>query len=472
MAAAKTVIQSANPAEFLMSAPENQSAVLEPAPVEPSLPPQTASNRPWRPGYLLALSFLGVGIAVGRFFPEPQASSTVAATITQPPPPRPVETIALTRGRGVQRANLLGQVEPRSSTTIRPRTEGAIQQIFVQPGDRVRAGTILAVLDDADQQLAFSQARARLAEAESELARMEAGTRQEVIAQRQAALKSSRARELEALDNLERTRTLVAEGALSRRLLIEAQTQADAARGARLEAEATLAEATAGPRPEEIAAQRAIVAANRAAVEQAQLVLERTQIRSATAGIVQSRIASNGDYLEAGDPILSIVSGNTLDIFLEVSEELSTQVETGMPVALSSRALPDWQLQAPIAAIIPTADSTSRRQQVRIQLDNPPADLVPGMAIQGEIALTVQTDGFVVPRDALTRRGNRWFVFTVNDETARELEIEVIADMGRQVAIAHPELQSNQPLVVRGGDGLRNGAPVKTVAQTDAVSMQ
>lgn len=472
MAAAKTVIQSANPAEFLMSAPENQSAVLEPAPVEPSLPPQTASNRPWRPGYLLALSFLGVGIAVGRFFPEPQASSTVAATITQPPPPRPVETIALTRGRGVQRVNLIGQVEPRSSTVIRPRTEGAIEQIFVQPGDTVQPGTVVAVLDNMDQQLVLSQTRARLAEAASELARLEAGTRKEVIAQRQAALKSARARELEALDNLERTRTLVAEGALSRRLLIEAEAEANTARGDLLEAEATLAEATAGPRREDIAAQRAIVAANQAAVEQAQLMLERTEIRATTAGIVQSRLASNGDYLSAGDPIATVVSSNTLDIFLEVPEELSSQVEPGMLVTLSSRALSDWQLQAPISAIIPMANSTSRRQQVRLQLDNPPADLIPGMAIQGEIALTAQTDGFVVPRDALTRRGNRWLVFTVNEEIARELEVELVADMGQQVAIAHPELQSNQPLVVRGGDGLRNGAPVNIVSQADAVSTQ
>lgn len=455
-----------------MSASENQSALLEPAPVEPSLPPQIASERPRWLGYFLALSFLGVGILVGRFFPAPQASSTVAATVNRTPPPRPVETIPLTLGRGVQQVNLIGQVEPRSSTVIRPRTDGAIEQIFVQPGDTVQEGTLVAVLDNMDQQLVLSQARARLAEAASELARLEAGTRQEVIAQRQAALKSARATELEARDNLERTRTLVAEGALSRRLLIEAEARANTARGARLEAEATLAEATAGPRAEDIAAQRAIVAANQAAVEQAQLMLGRTQIRATTAGFVQSRLASNGDYLTAGDSIVTVVSSNTLDIFLEIPEELSSRVEPGMLVTLSSRALSDWQLQAPISAIIPMADSASRRQQIRIQLDNPPADLIPGMAIQGEITLTVQTDGFVVPRDALTRRGNRWLVFTVNEDTARELEVELVADMGQQVAIAHPELQSNQPLVVRGGDGLRNGAPVKIVPQADALSTQ
>ncbi|WP_026100678.1 efflux RND transporter periplasmic adaptor subunit [Synechococcus sp. PCC 7336] len=456
-----------------MSARENQPALLDRASVDPSSLPQMVSGRPRWTGYLLAVILLGGGILVGRSLPVSQNQSSLAAATEQGPPARAVETIALTRGNGVRQVRLIGQVEPRSSAVIRPRTEGTVQEILVQPGDRVQAGTLLAVLDNLDQQLALSQARARLAEAESELARLEAGTRQETIAQRQAALQSARARELEALDNYARTQALVAEGALSRRLLIETQTQADAAMGARLEAEAALAEATAGPRLEEIAAQRAIVAANQIAVEQAQLVLERTEIRAATAGVVQSRSASNGDYLEAGDPILTIVDSNTLDIFLEVSEELSHQVEVGMQVSLSSRALPNWQLQVPIDAIIPTADSTSRRQEVRIQLDTPSADLVPGMAVRGEIALPVQTEGFVVPRDALTRQGTRWVVFTVNDDgTARELEVSPLADMGEQMAIAHPELQTGQTLVVQGGDGLQNGAPVKVIPrQVDAVSL-
>lgn len=454
-----------------MSAPENQSmdfeqapVELEHVPVEPTSSSQLTLRRPRWPGYLFALCLLGGGILVGRFLPEPQAQSTIAATANQGPPPRPVETIALTPGNGVQQVSLIGQVEPRSSAVIRPRTDGVIQEIFVQPGDAVQVDTLLAILDDIDQRLALSEARARLAEAESALARMEAGTRQEVIAQHQAAVKSAEARELEALDNLERTRALVDEGALSRRLLVEAQFNADDARGDRLEAAAALAEATAGPRPEDIAAQRAVVAADKAAVEQAEVVLERTQIRSSMAGVVESRVASNGDYLEAADPILTIVSSNTLDVFLEVPEDLSAQVDVGMMVSLTSRALPNWQLQAPVTAIIPTADSASRRQLVRIQLDDPPADLVPGMAILGGVAFPVETDGFIVPRDALTRRGSRWLVFTVEDNLAQELEVELTADMGEQVAITHPELDPGQALVVQGGDGLKDGAPVKVIS--------
>ncbi len=447
-----------------MSTSNPQPGLVETQPSQQQDPSSPPSGKPQWVGILFAVCLLGCGIVIGRSFPSlPDPATTVAASPEQGPPPRPVETDIISSGNGVQTVDLSGQVEPRSSTVIRPRTEGVVQRILVQPGDQVEVGTAIAILDDTDQRLALSQAQARLAEAESELARLEAGTRQEVIAQRQATLESAQARELAALDDLERTQELVESGALSQRSLIEVQAQVDAARGSRLEAEAALAEATAGPRAEDIAAQQAIVSANRVAVEQAQVVLERTRIQSATSGTVQSRLASDGDYLEAGDPILTIVSSNTLDIFLEVPEELSHQVEVGMATTLTSRAVPNWQLEAPITAIIPIADSTSRRQQVRIQLDNPPPDLVAGMSVQGELALPIQTTGFMISRDALTRRGSRWLVFAVDNDRAQELEVDLVADMGDQVMIAHPLLESGQTLVVQGGDGLSHDAPVKVI---------
>lgn len=450
-----------------MTAPQHERPALLTQDPAPSPKPPAAPERPHWLGYLAALCLVGGGIAIGRFLPRTNAPTPVAAS-RQNLPPRAVETVPLTQGDGTQAVRLLGQVAARSSTVVRPRTDGTVRDIFVQSGDRVRAGMLLARLDDADQQLALSQARARLAEAESELTRLEAGTRQEIVAQRRAALAAAKARESEARDNLDRTRNLTTAGALSRRTLIEVESQVDAARGSRLEAEAALAEAVAGPRAEDIATQRAIVAANRTTVEQAQLALQRTEIRAATDGTVGERIASSGDYLEVGDPVLTLVGGNTLDIFLEVPEALGSAVAVGMPVTLASRALPGWQLQAPITAIVPTADATSRQQRVRVQLDNPPEDLVPGMAVRGETTLPIRSDGFVVPRDALTARGSRRLVYVADagDDTVRELEIEVLADMGAQVAIAHPQLQSGQRIVVQGGDGLRDGASINAIPVT------
>lgn len=419
-------------------------------------PPSPRFRKRW---LLLLILLIGVG-GVGWRVLAP-ASQATAPTAAKPQPPRPVETIILTPGTATRSSRILGQVEASESATVRTRTSGVVQQILVQPGDRVNPGTVIAILDDADQRLAVAEARARLAQARSELARLEVGTRQEIIAQRQAEVQAAQAREQENQDNSERTRSLVDTGALSRRALVEAESRTDAARGERMQAQAELAEATAGPTREEIDAQRANVAAAQSTLNQAQLAWQRTRIKALASGVVQTRRVSSGDLVESGDEIATKVNGNQLDVFLEVPESLSGSVRAGMPVTLAARALPNWHGRATLTGIVPSADAASRQQRVRVRLSNPPANLLPGMAVQAELQLPSDTPSFVVPRDALTRREDRWLVFAVADGRARQLEVELVADMGEKMAIANPQLRPGQAIVVRGGDGLRDQAAVK-----------
>ncbi|MGF1486831.1 MAG: efflux RND transporter periplasmic adaptor subunit [Prochloraceae cyanobacterium] len=218
----------------------------------------------------------------------------------------------------------------------------------------------------------------------------------------------------------------------------------------------------AGPLPEEIAAQRAIVAAARAELDRAQLELDRTRVKARNAGVVQTREISAGDYLETADPVITVVDNRELEVFLELPEQLSGQVRAGKPVILTSRNLPEWKKEATITSVIPSAEAGSRRQLVRVSLDNPPEGLISGMAVRGELELNIDPNSIIVSRDALVRRGSRWLLFAVNeDNTAREVEVEIVADMGEKVAISSTELENGQQIVLRGGDGLRNGAPVR-----------
>jgi len=409
---------------------------------------------------LLLVLLIGAG-GLGLWRVLAPASQATAPKAARPQPPRPVEAIALTSGTATQSIRMLGQVEASESATVRTRTSGVVQQVLVQPGDRITPGTVVAILDDADQRLAVAEARARLAQARSKLARLEVGTRQEIIAQRQAEVQAAQAREQEAQDNLERTRSLVETGALSRRALVEAESRTDATGGERMQAQAELAEATAGPTREEIDAQRANLAAAQSALNQAQLALQRTRIRAVSSGVVQTRRVSSGDLVESGDEIATKVNGTQLDVFLEVPESLSGSVRAGMPVELTARALPNWHDRATLTGIVPSANAASRRQQVRVRLSNPPTNLLPGMAVQAQLQIPSDTPSFVVPRDALTRREDRWLVFTIAEGRARQLEVELVADMGEKMAITNPQLRQGQAIVVRGGDGLRDGAAVK-----------
>jgi len=432
---------------------------------DPAAATESPSPTPKRWLWLVMIGVLTVGgVATWRSLTATQPSQPAVAQ--QGPPPRAVETIALQSGTAARQVQLLGQVEAAERATVRAQTNGVIQELLVEPGDRVEPGMTIAVLDDADQQLALSQAEARLAQQRSNLARLTVGTRPEIIAQRQAALGAATAREQEAIDNLQRTTTLVQEGALSQRLLVEARSAVDAARGGRLAAQAELAEAQAGPIREEIAAQQANVTAAQAEVNQAKLSQFRTQVKATSTGVVERRIVSRGDYVQNNGEIVSLIAGDQLDIFLELPEELTGRVTAGMPIQLTSRALPQWNQRTTITAVVPAADSASRRQRVRVRLENSGQRLLPGMAISGTLNLPSNRTSFVVSRDALTQRQNQWFVFAIADGKAQEIPVEMVTDLGKTVAIYSRELSRGQQLVLRGGDMLRDGVPVKVVQNT------
>ena len=445
--------------------PAEQSLELKPKSQgqQPEIPQSTKQKQSQLPGWLLAILLLGGGSVAWWQTLTPSTTPTAQTTI-QTPPPKAVETIALIPGTADRQVRLLGQVEAGERATLSPQIDGTVQQVLVREGDRVTPGMTVAILDDADSRLALAEAQARLAQSRGNLARLQVGTRPEIIAQRQAELNTAIARESEAQDNLERVSSLTEEGALSRRALVEARTEAEAATSEKYRVQALLAEAQAGPTREEIEAQQGLVAAAQAAVEQAELGMQRTEIKAAFSGIVQSRDVDPGDYVEVSDPVLTLVSDRSLDIFLEVPESLSGQVAPGMQVNLNARALPNWQQETEITAVVPTANTTSRRQLVRVSLDNPPQELLPGMAIQANLALPVEnTDTFIVPRDALTRRGNEWLLFAVNDNQAQQIAVEMVADLGEEVIVANAELEEGQNIVVTGGDGLTDSAAVQVV---------
>nr|WP_235006758.1 efflux RND transporter periplasmic adaptor subunit [Calothrix rhizosoleniae] len=434
----------------------NETDVIENTP-EPERPPKSWL---WT---LLIISVAINGVTLWQMFSSTLQTSEPVAVAAKAPPPKAVKVTNLNSGNTRQKIQLLGQVESPQQATIRSQTEGVIKQVLMQAGDQVSPGKLIAVIDDTDQKLALTQAQAQLAQQRNQLARLEVGTRPEIIAQRQATVSSAQAREREAIDNLERRTELVKQGAIAERLLVEARTAVDDARGARLAAEAELAEAKAGPTREEIAAQQANVAAAIASVNQAKLALDRTRIRAVSGGVVSQRKVSPGDYVESNSEIVNLIAGDRLDIFLELPEKISGQVTPGMRVELIARALPQWRENATISGVVPSADTASRRQRVRIRLDTPPSGLLPGMAVTGNLELGNQNQGLVVSRDALTRRGNQWLVFAVEDGKAKKITVEMIADMGEKVAISGTGLQPGQSVVLQGGDGLKDGAAVKLV---------
>jgi multidrug efflux pump subunit AcrA (membrane-fusion protein) len=413
---------------------------------------------------------IGLGIGGWSLVSANNGGQSVAQSQHSPsnqggPPARPVEVTTLKNGQAQTSIQLLGQVEASQQSTLKAQTGGIIQALTVQTGDRVTEGMTIAILDDTEQQLTVAQSQAELAQERSQLARLEQGTRPEIIAQREAAVQTAAAQEEAARDQLQRMRDLVKAGAFPQRQLVEAQTALDGARSQRLEAEAALAEALAGPIPAEIEAQQANVIAATAQLNQSKLGQQRTEIMATSSGIVKTRQVSVGDLVEPGSEIATLIADDHLDVFLEIPESLSGQIAAGTPVELSSRALPSWKRTVSVTALVPSADAASRRQRVRVELHDPPQGLLAGMAVEAKLVRANPRGGFVVSRDVLTQHQGQWQVFTIVNDQAKAVPVEIITDMGETVAIAGPNLKSGQVIVARGGDGLKDGMGVKIVGK-------
>lgn len=455
--------------------------------LQSQLPRKLLRGLIWERWALIALLLLGGGYGLWQVLgPKPGGPGGPPGggppAGMQGPPPRPVVTTLLRAGTAGEQVRLLGQVESGDATILRSQAEGVIEELLVIAGDRISSGDVIATLDDVDQRLALAEAQAALTEAEAELAEAQSnlaelkqGTRNQVLKQRQAELAASRAAEAAARDNLQRTRQLVQEGALSDRLLVEAQASLDDAVSDRLAAEATLADAQAGPRSDElqaeearVKAQQANITAQEAAVAQALLGLQRTRVTATAPGIINDMLVNVGDYLQSADPVLELIDNSVVDILLELPEARAAQIQPGQPVVLSSRALPGWQGETTIDSLTPIASATSRSRAARIRLANPPPGLLPGTALIADFNLSGSSSGYQVSRDVLTRKSGEWLVYAIESggegpATAQEIPVTLISDNGETVIIESPELEANLEIVLKGGDALSNEAPVMVV---------
>lgn len=242
---------------------------------------------------------------------------------------------------------------------------GRIDSITVREGDQVVAGDRLAVLDRSELLARLDAARAQHLAQSARLAELEAGFRDEEIAQAQAVAVVAARRLEDAERDLTRARNLFSGGALSQEALDRAQSARGAAAGERDRTAEQLRLLQAGARPEQVSAQRATVAQAAAGVAQVEASLRSARIEAPFAGIISRRHREPGEVVGAGMPVLSLLNPGDRWIRVYLREDLVGQVGLGQDATIAIDGFPDRRFQGRVVFIAEEAEFTPRSVQTR-----------------------------------------------------------------------------------------------------------
>jgi HlyD family secretion protein len=284
-----------------------------------------------------------------------------------------------------------GVVQAIRTNNLSPDEPGRIAELFIEEGDRVTKGQVIARMESDRLQAQVKQYQAMVQKAEANSAQVKAGSRPEAIAAAQARVATAQANVAMAQAKLKRTQDekqrnqlLVNQGAISVNKFnefasLEAEAQASlAAELAQLaEQQQNLAETQRGSRVEEIAQAAAEVAEAEAQLASVQIQLNKTTVRAPFAGIITRRYAETGDYVDSSTAasetegatstsIAELASG--LEIEAKVPEASISKIKLGQAVKIQVDAYGNEAFEGKVRIIAPRAVKENNVTSFRVKV--------------------------------------------------------------------------------------------------------
>ena len=244
-------------------------------------------------------------------------------------------------------------------TTIAPKVSGYISAVAVEDNQTVKAGQVLARIDDRDYQTALAQAQADVASAEADIHNIDAqlAEQQSVIAQAESAIVAGEAGVKFAKDDYDRYQKLTAGKITSVQDVQRAQTVFQQ-QTAQLQSDR--AALTAAHQRVEVLNTARVKAETQvtrlqAVVDQAQLNLSYTTITAPIDGTVGARSLRVGQYVQAGTQLMAVVPLHAVYVVANYKETQLTNVAAGQPVEIEIDTFPGHTVKGHVDSLSPAS---------------------------------------------------------------------------------------------------------------------
>lgn len=409
-----------------------------------------------------------------------------------------IEVGQVTRGSIEAEAGIVGSLTPNKTVQVSPEINGMVESIHLKIGQTVNKGDVLFTLDQKDIQDSITQAQesynVALADlkqaqnsAEQSVQQAESGVDQakSALVQQQSSIEQAKSSVADAesslrdaQNTLNRTQQLFSAGAVSQTELEQAQTTARQAQSALDNAKLTLRNAQSSLESAQTTYNNAVkslqlarngsgVDVSRASVNQARSNLQtaRSQLADATvkapmSGTISAVNGTVGQLVSSQVSVVTIANTNPVLVKVNLAESEMMNVKLGSSVAVEIPSL-EKRIDAKVTAMSSVMDEDLRAFPVEISVDNQSNTLKAGMAAN-VYTQTGDAEGLLIPQAAVTEKAGTKYVYIVEGNVAKQIEITTGEESAKQVEVTEG-LSEGQQIVVKGATMLTDGAQVSIV---------
>ena len=401
--------------------PDNATPDLAKLRIERSIAPVARRRR--RKWVWLALVVLLIAAAGAWFMLQPRVTAVQTTPIVTAYPSQQFVVL-----------NSTGYVVAQRKAAIASKATGRLEWLGVAEGSRVKAGDVIARLDNRDV-----VAQAGSAEANVRAAR--------------AALLQAQAEERDAEAQHKRNVDLLGKGFVSASAVDTSKARVD--------------RATAG-----VANARAAIGAAEANARNAGVAVDYTLIRAPFDGVILSKSANVGDmvtpFSSAADSkgaVVTMADMGTLEVEADVSESSLGKIKVDMPAEITLDALPNDRFRGRIGRMVPTVDRAKATVMTKVKFDTIDPRILPEMSakvsfLSQDVTPEQQKPLVAVSADTFAQRDGKTVIFAVRNGKAIAVPVTPGAKIGDLTAVTG-DVKSGERAVLRPDAKLADGGAVK-----------
>lgn len=352
---------------------------------------------------------------------------------------------AVTRGSIVHTLNLAGQFQPYQLVEVHAKVSGYIKKIYVDIGDKVHEGQVLAVLEVPELNAQLKGTVADLAQSKDEIIR--------------AQHEVSRAQSVHAALHADYTRLKQASEAQPGLI---AQQELDDAQAKDLASEAQIDAAKSA-----LSAARQKSASSSANNERVSALQDYTKVTAPLDGVIIWRYADTGALIQAGTssdtqslPIVKLSQSGLLRLRLPVPEDAVSYIHEGATVNVRVDAV-HRTFAGKVVRFTRNVSLATRTMETEIDVENKDLSLTPGMYANTAIELEQHSNVLTIPEPAVIQDGSKTTVLVVDNDHRVQIRNVQIGLQGSNRVEVTSGLQEGDLVITGAQSNYQSGEVVK-----------